>query len=308
MVERYGTSRAERRGLCAAGVDDMVVNVDSRMAPAARRSRALVEDTSETDKRAREQSAISFPYVDLYAAVEIARAIYNRCGDDVCDLNDLASDLDDSAGGAFRLKTSAARIFDLIEKRGRSEARLTRSGMRVVTQDDVTAKAQAFLKVPLYSAVYQRFKNSHLPPKKSLEQELKKLGVPEKQVDKARQVLERSARQAGFLDESDNKLVRPVEDQPQIGNKSQIARASMMDTENRFEIYAAQAGISASLRRDDPLIVGLVERLPALGSPWSDEARVAWLRLATSIFDVAYTDGTGKIEISMNIETEDEGR
>lgn len=282
------------------------MNVDSNLAPLARRSRALAEDNSETDRRGREQSAISFPYVDLYAAVEIARAIYDRCGDDVCDLNDLATNLNDSVGGAFRLKTSAARIFDLIEKRGRSEARLTRGGMRVVTQDDVTAKAQAFLKVPLYSAVYERFKNSHLPPKKSLEQELKKLGVPEKQVDKARQVLERSARQAGFLDDGDNKLVRPRQDQPQIGNKSPIARASMMDTENRFEAYAAQAGMPVSLRREDPLIVGLVERLPALGTPWSDEARVAWLRLATSIFDVAYTEGTGKIEISVNGEGEAE--
>ncbi len=282
------------------------MNVGSNLAHPARSFRALAEDNSESDKRGREQSAIAFPYVDLYAAVEIARAIYDRCGDDVCDLNDLATGLNDGAGGAFRLKTSAARIFDLIEKRGRSEARLTRGGVRVVTEDDVTAKAQAFLKVPLYSAVYERFKNSHLPPKKSLEQELKKLGVPEKQVDKARQVLERSARQAGFLDDGDNKLVRPTEDQPQIGNKSHIARASMMDTENRFEAYAAQAGMPVSLRRDDPLIVGLVERLPALGTPWSDEARVAWLRLASSIFDVAYTEGTGKIEISVNGEDEDE--
>ena len=72
------------------------------------------------------------------------------------------------------------------------------------------------------------------------------------------------------------------------------------DTENRFEAYAAHVGLPVSVRRDDPLIVGLVERLPALGTPWNDEARVAWLRLATSIFDVAYTDGKGKIEISVN--------
>lgn len=284
----------------------MVMNVISNIAPSARRSKALTDGNSDQDKRGREQSSIAFPYVDLYAAVEIARAIYERCGDDVCDLNDLATGLNDGAGGAFRLKTSAARIFDLIEKRGRSEARLTRGGVRVVTEDDTVAKAQAFLKVPLYSAVYERFKNSHLPPKKSLEQELKKLGVPEKQVDKARQVLERSARQAGFFDDTDNKLVRPQDEQPQIGNKTSIARTSMMDTENRFEAYAAEVGMPARFRRDDPLIVGLVERLPALGTPWSDDARVAWLRLATSIFDVAYTDGTGKIEISVNGEDGDD--
>lgn len=282
-------------------------NVDMVMTRPTRRERALPDRVPPLDKRGREQSAIAFPYVDLYAAVEIARAIYDRCGDDVCDLNHLASDLDDGAGGAFRLKTSAARIFDLIEKRGRSEARLTRSGMEVVTnEENVAAKAQAFLRVPLYSAVYERFKDGTLPPKKSLEQELKKLGVPEKQADKARQVLERSARQAGFLEEADNKLVRPGNEQPQIGNKSRLAPRSMMDTENRFDDYVAQAGLAPQSRRDDPLVTGLIERLPALGTPWTDDARIAWLRLANSIFDVAYTDGSGKIQILVSSESEDE--
>lgn len=258
---------------------------------------------SKVEKRTREQSSISFPYVDLYAAVEVARAIYDRCGSDACDLNDLATDLND--GGAFRLKTSAARIFDLIEKRGRSEARLTDSGKQVVSEggeSTSSAKAQAFLKVPLYSAVYEKFKNGRLPPKHALEIEMKKLGVPEKQVDKARQVFERSARQAGFFDSSDNRLVRPSANQPQIRNNSQIAPAPMMDTEDRFDSYMVEAGLHNRYRRDDPLIVGLVERLPAPGSPWNDEARIAWLRLANSIFDVAYTDGSGKIEIGRSDE------
>jgi hypothetical protein len=266
----------------------------------------LTDIESGSDKRRREQSSISFPYVDLYAAVEVARAIYDRCGDDACDLNDLASDLND--GGAFRLKTSAARIFDLIEKRGRSEARLTDSGRQVVAQDhDVAAKAQAFLKVPLYSAVYEKFKNDRLPPKHALELEMKKMGVPAKQVDKARQVFERSARQAGFFDMSDNRLVRPPLNKPQFRNNSPIAHSSMMDTEDRFDTYVVEAGLQARYRRDDPLIVGLVERLPALGSSWNDDARLAWLRLANSIFDIAYTDGSGKIEIGIgNDETSSE--
>jgi len=240
----------------------------------------------------------------LYAAVEVARAIYDRCGDASCDLNDLASDLDEGGGGAFRLKTSAARIFDLIEKRGRSEACLTEAGRQVVVDDAPGAKAQAFLRVPLYSAVYDKFKNSRLPPKNLLETEMRNLGVPVKQVDKARQVFERSARQAGFFEVGDSRLVRPtdlqmVNSQPQIRNNRDLAQRPMMDTEDRFDSYVAEAGLHR-YRRDDPLIVGLVERLPVAGSSWSDEARIAWLRLASSIFDVAYADGSGQIEIRLS--------
>lgn len=187
----------------------------------------------------------------------------------------------------------------MIEKRGRSEARLTESGRQVVVEDAPAAKAQAFLRVPLYSAVYDKFKNSRLPSKHVLENEMKNMGVPAKQVDKARQVFERSARQAGFFEVGDSRLVRP-HSQPQIRNNSELAQRPMMDTEDRFESYVAEAGLHHHYRRDDPLIVGLVERLPVAGSSWSDEARVAWLRLASSIFDVAYADGSGQIEIKLS--------
>lgn len=260
----------------------------------------MADAVAKMKLRKREQSSISFPYVDLSAAAEVARAIYDRYGSDTCDLNDLATDLDDGSGGAFRLKTSAARIFDLIEKRGRSEARITDNGKQVIDEGEgVSAKAQAFLRVPLYSAVYDKFKNSRLPNKQALDDEFKNMGVPAKQVDKARQVFERSARQAGFFESSDNRFVIPSQSKPQIRNNSSLARSSMMDTEDRFESYVAEAGMQAHFRRDDPLIVGLVDRLPIAGTAWSDEARIAWLRLASSIFDVAYTDGSGQIEIKL---------
>lgn len=253
----------------------------------------------KTRRRPREQSTISFPYVDLNAAAEIARAIYDRSGNEPCDLNDLAADFGDGIGGAFRLKISAARIFDLIEKRGRSEARLTDSGKHILLDaNNAAAKAQAFLRVPLYSALYDTFGNAKVPSRLALEAEMKKLGVPVKQVDKARQVFERSARQAGFFDASDNRLARLTDGQPQIRNNNPIAHKPMMDTDDRFDVFAADV-LPGRFRRDDPLIVGLVDRLPAAGSAWPDEARIAWLKLASSIFDVAYTEGSGAIEIKL---------
>lgn len=255
-------------------------------------------------RRTREQSSISFPYVDLCAAVDVARAIFELCGTEPCDLSKLAIDLNDSMGGAFRLKTSAARIFDLVEKRGRSELQLTEAGVAIVEKEhDSTVRADAFLRVPLYAAVYQKYHDRKLPHRHRLEDEMKELGVPPKQVDKARQVFERSARQAGLLDISDNRLVHPRVNEPQIGNNSRITANSMLDVDGRFaNLTAAEPAVLGRLRHADPLIVGLVERLPVAGAPWSDNDRVAWLRLASSIFDVSYTSGGGAIEIKLGNE------
>jgi hypothetical protein len=46
-------------------------------------------------------------------------------------------------------------------------------------------------------------------PAASLEREIVELGVAEKQKDKARQVFERSADQAGFFEHGPNRLVMP---------------------------------------------------------------------------------------------------
>jgi hypothetical protein len=256
-------------------------------------------------RRTREQSSISFPYVDLCAAVDVARAIFEKCGTAPCDLGRLATDYSDPASGAFRLKTSAARIFDLVEKRGRSELQLTDAGVALVEKDnDPVARADAFLRVPLYAAVYQKYRDRKLPHRQLLENEMKDLGVPSKQVDKARQVFERSARQAGLLDVADNRLVHPRLSRPQIGNNSRIAAESMLDVDGRYaSLAAAETSLGGRFKSADPLIVGLVERLPVAGTAWSDAERIAWLRLASSIFDVSYTTGSGAIEIRVGNET-----
>jgi hypothetical protein len=61
------------------------------------------------------------------------------------------------------------------------------------------AKARAFLAVPLYKAVYEKYKGGVLPPAAALERDLVALGVAEKQKGRAGQVFERSAEQAGLL-------------------------------------------------------------------------------------------------------------
>jgi hypothetical protein len=53
----------------------------------------------------------------------------------------------------------------------------------------------------------------------------------------------------------------------------------------------------------DPLVLGLIERLPKPGSTWCLEDRVKWLRTADSIFDLIYSaDNECQKEIEIAVE------
>ena len=53
----------------------------------------------------------------------------------------------------------------------------------------------------------------------------------------------------------------------------------------------------------DPLIQGLIRRLPSTGSAWSLEDRARWLRTAASIFNLVYTaQGEEQREITIGID------
>jgi hypothetical protein len=242
----------------------------------------------------REQSTIGFPYHDLDASTEVAQAVYNRSGLGSCDLDELAAEMGQVISGAFRVKISAAKSFDLIDKDGRSSVKLTELGRRFVTgQDARSARVEAFLRVPLYTAIYDQYKGQKLPPMKALEREMVTLGVSPKVADRARQAFERAARQAGFFDAGDDRLVRPKVDgaapaqseaAPSDGPRHERARPVSM---SRMELPSG---------KDHPLIHGLLITLPEPGADWPTEGRDAWLKMAGSIFDMIYKKPGSKAE------------
>jgi hypothetical protein len=71
-------------------------------------------------------------------------------------------------------------------------------------------KVRAFYAVPLYKSIYERFDGRPLPPAAALERVIVELGVSQKQATTARQVFQRSAKQAGFFEHGINRLVEPV--------------------------------------------------------------------------------------------------
>ena len=167
---------------------------------------------SITDKQAaqaRVQSTIEFPYLDEENAVEIATGVH-EVGGSGCDWDQLAAHLKAAAqGGGFRLRMICAKQFGFVMY-DKGKIALTSLGLRVVDpQQQRAAKVEAFLQVPLYKAVYDKFRGGTLPPLAGLEREMQALGVAPKQADKARQAFQRSAKYAGFFEFGADRLVIP---------------------------------------------------------------------------------------------------
>ncbi|MGD9814652.1 MAG: hypothetical protein AB7Q23_14275 [Hyphomonadaceae bacterium] len=101
------------------------------------------------------------------------------------------------------------------------------------------------------------------------------MGVSEKQKDRARQVFERSAEQAGYFEHGKNKLVAP--------GVQQGARQ-----ENKREDEKRGGGGGGGGDDVDPIIKGLLARLPPTGASWPASERKLWLDLLENSFKLIY--------------------
>ena len=241
--------------------------------------------------RAYERSTIEFPYNDLEDAVAVAKAIHANAGVS-CTLDQLAAYMRQSmTSGAFRGRVANAGTFHLTENE-RGEVRLTETGRQIVDPArEASARAEAFLSVPLYARVFDNYKGYTLPPPAALERFMNDAGVAAKQTDKARQAFMRSARQANFFAHGEDRLVRPVTSDAGPGTKP-------------IEPHKGQGGHGASNTggavggggstggggdppNNDPLIAALIQKLPNSGS-WDADQRVAWLQMMAMAFQMAY--------------------
>lgn len=240
-----------------------------------------VEMPRATDSK-RTLSTIEFPYGDLDDAVELATAVHS-IGGQSCTVDQLAAFLKQSANsGAFRLRLSFPRIFGLTENE-RGTVRLTDLGMKVVdsTQADV-ARVEAFLKVPLYAKVYEKYKGYTLPPASALEREMAAMGVAPKQTDKARQAFDRSARQAGFYNLGTDRLtIPPMKNRPET---------KPLDAPPATPRNGSGGNSDGELPELDAIIAGLLKRLPKAGEVWPELERKLWLQLLEGSFKLIYKD------------------
>src|SRR5262245_20509842 len=125
-------------------------------------------EEADSEQGTRERSSIGFPYGDLEDAVSIAKAVH-AVGGSSCQVEQLAAHLGMvPTGGAFRIKTVTAKIFGLTQY-SQGTNTLTPLGQRIVDpKQEPRARAEAFLMVPLYRAIYEKFKTTMLPPSAAL--------------------------------------------------------------------------------------------------------------------------------------------
>lgn len=249
-------------------------------------------------KAEREQSTIAFSYLDLDAAITVARAIINAGGVPVTR-DQLAGAMNLVAGGGnFVLRVATARLFGLIDYTGGKYA-LTNIGFSIVDQDEKrqrAARAEAFLNVPLYKRAYEEFRGKQLPPRPhGLEQAFVKFGVPPKRKANARLAFDKSAQQAGFFPNGPDRLIEPI--LGAVGSSTAITGGANVSAE--ASVIKAASNQSASEALGDeyhPFIQGLLDTLPEPNTNWTVEGRAKWLQAAANIFDLIYK-GTGEITV-----------
>ncbi|MFT3720391.1 hypothetical protein [Pseudorhodoferax sp.] len=253
------------------------------------------EEQDGEPKGARQRSTIGFPYTDYEGAAQVAAAIYGNCGHGTCTLAQLAAWMNSSMkSSSFRTLISAARLFGLVESDNAESYRLTDLGTKIADPSQArAAQAEAFLRVPLFAALFEKYKTSMIPPNAALEREIAALGVSEKQKTRARQVFESSAQQTGFRAHGTNRLVMPAVVVPPSGAIGSGTGASGGSASNGSGGGTGGSGGGSDVNLDlDPLLIALLQKIPPQGQPWPKERRVRWFKtFAMNVSEVYDSEG-----------------
>ena len=238
----------------------------------------------------RQQSTIEFAYTDLDGSIEVVQGIH-RAGGTSCEYDQLAAEMKaQPTGGNFRLRVNGAKLFGLVLSERSGRVGLTDLGRQIIDPEHSRqARAMAFLNVPLYKQVYEQFKGSVLPPIPGLERAIEEMGVGSKVKKRARQVMLRSAKQAGFFEHAFNRMVMPSGSRLQANERHDAAApapAADRTDDHRRGVHGGGSGGG----HQHPLIQGLLLTLPEPGHEWPAQERVNWLTMASSIFKMIYTE------------------
>lgn len=262
----------------------------------AENATALEDDDDEQSGGGaqRQRSTIGFPYSDFESAAAVAQAIHGNVGHGTCSATaQLAPWMGQSPkSSSFRTQLAAARLFGLIESENAESYKLTPLGTRVVDPAQArAAKAESFLKVPLFAALFEKYKGGVTPPSAALEREIAALGVSEKQKARARQVFESSATQTGFREQGPNRLVMPavVVLPPPPGGEPPGNGGG-----------GGGGGGGSGLQLDlDPLLIALLQKIPPQGQEWPQERRLRWFKTFAMNVSQVYDDDDDPVELSI---------
>lgn len=248
--------------------------------------------TASAEERKRFRSEIEFPYADLENAIELAQTIHSKAGSS-CEPDELAAWMGQSAsGGTFRTRLGAARMFGLIETGG-GRATLTQAGFDALdgSGKERATRAEAFLNVELFRAMYDRFKGNALPPAAAIERQMEQLGVSPKQKERARQTFTKSAVYAGFIDAGTGRFVKP----------GIAPKVDMPPPPPRDERNDGGGGDGTGLDLD-PLLVALLKKIPPSGANWPAAQRVRWFKTFAMNVSQIYDGEDEPVEMKIELE------
>lgn len=158
---------------------------------------------SSSRRKTRQRSVYLFPAYGFTTALDIARRV-EESGGGILTEETLAINLGLSAkSSGFRLKSLAARQFQLIGKQG--DTLTTTPVAKAIfkptsNEDALRGYRQAFLSIPLFQAVAERYRGQRLPDSQTLRNVLEReFHVDHSRVQQAERVLLDSARDTHLL-------------------------------------------------------------------------------------------------------------
>jgi hypothetical protein len=245
------------------------------------------------------KSATQYPYFDLDDSVAVAKAVHER-GGGTCtrDLAAAALGYSTVKSGAFLSRIYAAKQFGLIEIDGDNLSvtdRATNILHPVMESDTVVAKRDAFLSVPLFQKVYEKFKGASLPPELGLQNLLKtEYKIVPDRIKPAVRVMLNSAEQAGFFAAAGNRtrLIAPTGVVHTGGGKIESPPAKV-DGEGQPQPERKQplsGGGGDGPTGVHPALIAMLRELPRPGTPWPKPKKDLFMTAFRSIIDVIYPE------------------
>lgn len=162
-----------------------------------------VRPESTPARKVRQRSVYLFPAYSFAVALDIARHVEETGGGTLSE-ETLASGLELSAkSSGFRLKSLAARQFQLVSKQGKAltSTAVAKAILKPTSNEDAQrGYCQSFLSIPLFRAVASRYGGQRLPDSQTLRNVLEReFHVEHARVQQAERMLLDSARDTQLL-------------------------------------------------------------------------------------------------------------
>lgn len=216
------------------------------------------------------------PFFDFNDSLQVPSLIINRGGGSA-DLDQLAAWLNYKSpnSGTFATRMASARYFGLIgpARAGRVEAteRARLIIAPVMPEDAATARAEAFLAVPLFKKMFDQLRGQQLPPDVGLKNLLIHTHkVPADNAGRVVRLFKDSAEQTGFFSSAPNRLIRPSAGAPAPAAQSQPpASQPATPAADAERVRRVGGGGGDGPTSVHPAVVGLLRELAEKGPTWN---------------------------------------